>query len=314
MTEMISNNGIENKGDGITTLVAFSRIRPDRSKYPNYYEKIRTYVNLIWQQAALIDPKCNPCSDRPVAAVVQAQEQVFHYPDMATTRAGIGAATAKLISQRIGIIGIGGSGAYILDLVAKTPVREIHLFDGDVFELHNAFRAPGAPTAADLEAKPKKVEWFSGIYSRMHKRIIPHPYHVGEAQLAELTGLDFVFVAVDDPEARKIIHRGLVALSIPFTDTGMGLDLDQTNSVRGQLRVTTATPQYHDHLEQAVSYAAGPENDVYRNIQVADLNMHAGSQCVMRWKRYLGFYADDAHEHQSLYKIATNGLVKGDFQ
>jgi hypothetical protein len=41
--------------------------------------------------------------------------------------------------HRIAIVGVGGSGSYILDQVAKTWVDRIDLFDGDVFENHNAF-------------------------------------------------------------------------------------------------------------------------------------------------------------------------------
>jgi tRNA A37 threonylcarbamoyladenosine dehydratase len=51
----------------------------------------------------------------------------------------------------------GGTGSYVLDFVAKTPVKEIHLFDGDIFDQHNAFRAPGAPSGEELEQRLKKV-------------------------------------------------------------------------------------------------------------------------------------------------------------
>jgi hypothetical protein len=37
--------------------------------------------------------------------------------------------------------GLGGTGSYILDLVSKTPVNEILLFDSDDFLQHNAFRS-----------------------------------------------------------------------------------------------------------------------------------------------------------------------------
>jgi tRNA A37 threonylcarbamoyladenosine dehydratase len=50
---------------------------------------------------------------------------------------------------------MGGTGSYILDLVAKTAVMEIHLFDGDDFNQHNAFRAPGAASLEDLEKHMK---------------------------------------------------------------------------------------------------------------------------------------------------------------
>src|SRR5262249_26009180 len=151
--------------------VAFSRKRADKTPYADFYEKVWAYVRLIWHEAQAIDPKCDPRSEKIVAAVVEAQERVFHYPDMATTRAGIGAATAKLLLNRVAIIGLGGTGSYILDLLAKTPVNEVHVFDGDVFSLHNAFRSPGAPRKEEL-IEPKKVDWFGSIYDRMRSGII----------------------------------------------------------------------------------------------------------------------------------------------
>ena len=167
MLELISHPHPENKGDDITTRVAFSRKRVDKTSYGDLHEKIWAYIELIWHEARVIDPSCDPRCEKPVPAVVEAQNRVFRYPDMATTRAGIGAATAKLLLNRVAIIGIGGTGAYILDLVAKTPVGQIHIFDGDKFQLHNAFRAPGAPKKEEL-TDPLKVDWFFAIYDRMH--------------------------------------------------------------------------------------------------------------------------------------------------
>jgi len=43
-----------------------------------------------------------------------------------------------------------------LDFIAKTPVREIRIIDGDEFLQHNAFRAPGAPTLDELRELPKR--------------------------------------------------------------------------------------------------------------------------------------------------------------
>jgi tRNA A37 threonylcarbamoyladenosine dehydratase len=74
--------------------------------------------------------------------VVDAEEEetVFKYIDTASSRAEINLIARKLELGKIAIVGLGGTGAYVLDLVAKTPVREIHLFDGDTFFQHNAFR------------------------------------------------------------------------------------------------------------------------------------------------------------------------------
>jgi hypothetical protein len=313
MDELIANAGPEDKGDGIKTRVGMSRklkFGSGQIPYADYYKKLTTYIALIWSPAVQIDPTCTPKLDKPVPAVVHAQASVFHYPDMATTRAGIGAATAKLLVGKVAIIGLGGTGSYILDLLAKTPVGEIHLFDGDEFELHNAFRAPAAPAKEDL-TKPKKVNWFGAMYDRMRKGIVRHPYHVRAQQVAELRGMSFVFLAIDDPKAKKVIIDFLLVEKIPFIDVGMDLSLDRDVALRGQVRVTVGTSAVNAHIEQVVSFADGPENNIYRNIQVADLNMLNASLAVVRWKRWLGFYGDDANEYHSLYNVQTGSLIKG---
>jgi hypothetical protein len=311
MSEMISNAAAENKGDGIISTVAFSRKRADKTPYPDLYEKIWTYVRMIWHEAQVIDPTCDPRTEKPVPAVVEALARVFRYPDMATTRAGIGAATAKLLARRVAIIGLGGTGSYILDLLAKTPIAEIHLYDGDVFLLHNAFRAPGAPHIDGFK-EPKKVDWFGAIYERMHMGIIRHPYHVLAEHLPEFQGFDSVFVAIDDAKARKVILEGLISLKVPFIDVGMDFALDGEHRLRGICRYTVGTPDRHGHIAEVVSFDAAAADEIYRNIQVADLNMLNAAMAVNKWKRMRGFYADDVREHHSLYTIATQTLIKED--
>ncbi len=313
MEELIANKGPEDKGDGIKTRVGMSRkLKSGNSQipYPDYYKKLTTYIALIWSPAVQVDPTCTPKLNKPVQAVVEAQASVFHYPDMATTRAGLGAATAKLLVGKVAIIGLGGTGSYILDLLAKTPVGEIHLFDGDDFELHNAFRAPGAPAKEDL-TNPKKVDWFGAIYNRMRKGIVRHPYHMLALHLVELRDMNFVFLAIDDPKAKKVIVDFLLAEKISFIDVGMDVSLDRDVALRGQVRVTVATPDVNAHIEQVVSFADGPENNIYRNIQAVDLNMLNAALAVVRWKKWLGFYGDDANEYHSLYNIQAGSLIKG---
>jgi hypothetical protein len=311
MDELISGKEPESKGDGIQTTVAFSRVHVDRRKYADYHEKIWTYVREICHEAQVLDPNCDPRSERPVSAVVEAQERAFHYPDMATTRAGIGAATAKLLAERVAIVGVGGTGSYILDLIAKTPVQEIHIFDGDTFELHNAFRAPGAPRKDEL-TNPLKVDWFGDIYDRMHKGVKRHPYHVTADSLSELVGFDFVFVAIDDGEARKTILQGLIQAGVPFVDVGIDLAMNRDHALRGICRFTVGTSQIHGHIEEVVSFEKAPADALYRNIQVADLNMLNAAMAVGKWKQLCGFYADDVREHHSLYNANTHALTKED--
>jgi hypothetical protein len=282
-----------------------------KTDYPDIYEKIRAYVELICHPAQVIDPSCDPRAAKPVQAVVEAQKRVFHYPDDATTRAGIGAATAKLICDRVGIIGIGGTGSYILDLLAKTPIQAIHIWDGDTFDLHNAFRGPGAAAREQLTS-PLKVDWFGDIYDRMHMGIVRHPYRVDAGNIQELADFDFVFVAIDDGAARKVILEALIAMKVPFIDVGIDVALDKNGVLQAMCRYTVGTPECHEHITQVVPMAKIPPEGIYSNIQVADLNMNNASFAVMKWKKLRGFYADDMREHHSLYTVPTHSLTKED--
>lgn len=99
------------------------------------------YANILAGPAAVLQPGLSP---RVFQVPEDQAVSPFHYTETASDRAGIGALTERLEGEKIGIIGLGGTGGYILDQTAKTPVDQIHLFDGDTFLQHNAFRAPGA--------------------------------------------------------------------------------------------------------------------------------------------------------------------------
>lgn len=79
-----------------------------------------------------------------------------------------GASIAYAHSKYLGWRGIcrprsdlGGTGSYALDLVAKTHVVEIHLFDADLLRPHNAFRFPGAISPGILDRGITKVKYVS---------------------------------------------------------------------------------------------------------------------------------------------------------
>src|SRR5207237_4358755 len=142
---------------------------------------VTRYAEIISNPARAIDPSVTAKNFSPVPR--GEEESVFNYFDTASSRAGITAVTAKLALGKVGIVGLGGTGSYVLDLVAKTPVREIHLFDGDEFLQHNAFRSPGAPSLEELRRKPLKTEYLRELYGRMHKKIVSHPTYVDSSHV-----------------------------------------------------------------------------------------------------------------------------------
>ena len=158
------------------------------------------------------------------------------------------------------------------------------------------------------------MDWFASIYGRMHKGITTHPYNVTDANVAELSGFNFVFVAVDKASARKGILSTLIALGVPFIDVGMDMELNKSNSLMGMCRYTVGLPGFNEHVPQVVSFDDGPDNEIYRNIQVADMNMLNAAMAVMKWKKLQEFYADSKREHHGLYNIESGSLVKEDFR
>ncbi len=280
--------------------------------YPNYYDKMTTYVAILASQAQAIDPEATAQTYEPVPD--EGEDPVFNYLDTASSRAGITVMAAKLAQPRVAIIGLGGTGAYILDYVAKTPVREIHLFDGDDFLQHNAFRAPGAPTIDQLRSRPPKVEHLAQMYSAIRRGIVPHPYAVDESTIGELATMSFVFLAVDDGPAKKVIIDGLEAMKIPFVDVGMGV-YEVDGRLAGVVRTTLSTePADVRHKARArISTDTGGGDQLYdRNIQIAELNALNAALAVITWKKYVGFYNDLEHERFSAYAIDTNTLISED--
>lgn len=307
-----SSNQI-NFAEGLKAEHMFSAKPLPRGNYLDYYDKINTYAAMISGPAQSIDPTAKP-NVALFAASSEDDDSVFNYLDTASTRAEITAVTAKLECRKIVIIGLGGTGGYVLDQLAKTPVEEIHIYDGDSFQQHNAFRAPGAPSGEQLEAEPLKVDYFRSIYSRMHRGILPHAAYVDESNIDELRNADFVFICIDDGPAKLFIFRKLEEFGLRFIDVGMGI-FHQDGALGGILRVTTSAPAQRDHIweKRRVSFAKpDDDNDYNRNIQVSDLNALNAVLAVIKWKKLVGFYLDLEREHHSTYSIDGNDTTNED--
>jgi molybdopterin/thiamine biosynthesis adenylyltransferase len=295
--------------DGITVSHQFSAKPQPTGQYVDYHHQITTYCWILGSPAAEIDRTATARCFAPIEPDVE-EDCLFHYLDTASSRAEIAEISKKLAIGKVAIVGMGGTGAYALDLVAKTPVREIHLFDKDRFLSHNAFRGPGAPAIEDLRSKPLKVEYYAGIYSRMHRGIIPHPVHIDNETIELLRGMDFVFLCIDDGLAKRFIVRNLEDFGISFVDVGMGLYVGD-DAIGGLVRVTISTPDQRDHFRSLVPLAADDgQNEYAQNIQVADLNALNAAMAVIKWKKLFGFYMDFQHECQSTYGVEVQLLTR----
>ena len=295
-------------GHGLKARHSFSS-KPEGG-YTDYFHKMTTYAAILSGPAATLKPDATP---RTFRAPEPEEDSVFNYTETASDRVGIGALAERLKHEIVAIIGGGGTGSYILDLVAKTPVGEIRLFDDDEFLQHNAFRTPGAASIEELREAPKKVDYLKTIYSRMHRAVIAHDVALGASNLHLLDGVTFAFISMDAGEDKRLVIEKLEAPGASFIDVGMGLELDD-GSLGGILRVTASTPEKREHVHQGrISFAGGGEKDLYSsNIQIADLNALNAALAVVKWKKLRGFYRDLEREHHCTYTTDGNMLLNGD--
>ncbi|WGJ15968.1 ThiF family adenylyltransferase [Methylocapsa sp. D3K7] len=304
ITQIVNSENNLKVSDELTTNFYLSAKPQPSGRYENFYDKVTTYVRLISGPAQEVDQDVTANTFTLVRD--DEHDEIFNYFDTASSRADIVEVNRKMCLGRVAILGHGGTGGYILDYVAKVPVREIHLFDGDLFLQHNAFRAPGAPSGDELEKQPYKVDHFYDIYSKMRKGIVPHREFMSAENLHLLEGMNFVFISMEAGTVKKAVIEKLLQLNIPFVEVGMGVYL-RNNVLGGLLRTTAATAKNSDHLWGRISLSdGGVKNEYDKNIQIAELNALHAAFAVIKWKKIFGFYDDRRGEHYSTYAIGRN--------
>lgn len=302
------NDGVDrwSAGPDLTAACGFSQKKPE-GNYTDFYEKVTYYAAMVTGPAQAVDPDTSPLTFKPVET--DEDDGVFVYVDTYSSQAGITELNARLALDKVVIIGLGGTGAYLLDLLAKTPAATLHLYDGDFLRSHNAFRAPGAASIDDLRASMKKVDYYARMYAAMRRGIKPHPVNVTSGNVNEILDANFVFLAMDTGPDKAAIIQALTAHGVPFIDTGVGLSRDH-NGVNGQIRITTSTPGRTEHIDRdgLISYFAGEDAEYDTNLQVAELNAITANLAVLRYKKFLGFYADTEDERHTVYAVDSNDL------
>ena len=245
----------------------------------------------------------------------------FKIPNTFEARAAIGPVQDRIRGQSIAIIGLGGTGAYVLDLVVKTPVREIHLLDSDDVKWHNFMRAPGAPTAEEIESRRKervsKVEYYYSKYAALRDSIYQHPVRVDSpsmfAKFLSAHPIDYAFVCIDqltdgDPSRQDAVYRALSEANVPFIDSGVSITLENC-SVTGAV-TTSAYEAGSDAWKQAIPDARVKGNVLgYRNVQLPEVNALAASLAVMEWRRRTEQYVSDSASFLHKFRLDTPRIV-----
>lgn len=291
---------LSEKAKDVVVQRSFSNKPRSTGKFENFFDKVESYVALI-AGPAMSRHGVNPYTYRIDEA--DQEPSVFKLQDTLTSRAEITELNRKFAGDIIAIIGLGGTGSYVLDYIVKTPVKEVRAFDLDPFHVHNAFRSPGRLTLDEL-GKPK-AEVYADRYDNFRHGLLLQPKLLDSTSASDLEGVTFAFVCVDKGSARGELFKLLIAKGIPFIDVGMGPSLSKDGLIKGMLRTTYYPPE-----TAAAVVASGhaqtqdaPE-DVYRtNIQIAELNALNAAIAVVRFKQLRGFYADDVLGNNLLFDI-----------
>ena len=248
----------------------------------------------------------------------------FEIPNTFEARAAIGPVQDCIRCQSIAIIGLGGTGAYVLDLVAKTPVKEIHLLDSDDVEWHTLMRAPGAPTAEETESvrngSLRKVDYYHSKYASLREGIHPHPVRVdGHSMFTEFLSshpIDYAFVCIDqltdgDSSRQDAVYRALSETAVPFIDSGVSITLEGC-AVRGAV-TTSAYAAGSEAWKDAIPNARVEGNvPGYRNVQLPEVNALAASLAVMEWRRRTEQYVSKSASFLHKFRLETPRIFRAD--
>lgn len=309
LNEIINNSQTHKLGQTIVTNHMFSR-KP-KSGYKDYYHKMDSYINMLIYHVQFIHP--NETAKTFMVLKDKNSKSPFAYIDTNSIRNEIQSINNKLSNLKIGVIGLGGTGSYILDLIAKTCVAEIHLFDGDEFCQHNAFRSPGAASINDLSLNLKKVDYQKKNYSNIHEGITSHCEFIDESNINLLQDLDFVFIAIDKGSIKKTIFNYLEENNTNFIDCGIGVT-NKNNSLLSSVRVNCSVNGFREHIwNDRISFIDEDEENIYSsNIQLCELNALNACLAVMKWKQFYGVYHDIGSGYSNIYNSSVNEIINDD--
>ena len=239
----------------------------------------------------------------------------FHIPNTFEARAAIAPVQDRIRGQRIAIIGLGGTGAHLLDLIAKTPVSEIHLLDSDCVDWHTLKRAPGAPTAEEIElvraGSLLKVDYYHSKYAAFRDGIHPHPVRVDSTSMfAEFLSdhpIDYAFVCIDqltdgDSVRQDAVYRAITEAGVPFIDSGVSITLEDC-AVRGAVTTSAydaGSDAWKDAIPNARLDGGAPS---YRNVQLPEVNAAAATFAVMEWRRRTGQYVSESPSFYQKFRL-----------
>ena len=274
-------------------------IKRDDGEYRDAWEALKTYINAIYGGFRTSSQAGPVQVERPYTFPIVGEKSHEEVEWLDLVR-----------GDKIALLGLGGVGSWIADLLIKADVSELHAWDADLIEDKNILRMPGAVNPEWI-GKPKAT-WLEETYRQIHPRVYGHPEKVSEQNVNKiLTDTTFGFVAVDNDEGREIACDALAEAGVPFVDVGLSLDW-RYGQVTASVRVITAYP-HHETWRKAIPKVGRSGQQLYGRLELPDISAMAAGWAVQSWRKLRGQMAQtEAHECM-VYRaegstITTRGL------
>jgi len=154
-------------------------------------------------------------------------------PEFASSHAqAFGERTTQLLRRmKVGVVGCSGTGAPVIEQLARLGVGSLVLIDHDVIEQRNLNRIVNS-TADDAKGGRKKVEVMASAIRRMGlgTKVNHHAVDVYNPDMVrKLADCDVLFGCMDGHRGRYLLNRLATFYLIPYLDLGIRIDADRNS-------------------------------------------------------------------------------------
>ncbi|WP_423128485.1 ThiF family adenylyltransferase [Gaoshiqia sp. Z1-71] len=156
----------------------------------------------------------------------------------------------KLQSLRVAIVGLGGTGSPVANLLARTGVGELILIDGDLLDESNLNRVSGF-SKCDIGLNKANIVMRYIKCLGLENKVVAIPKHINESEeaLDALSSADIIFGCTDDVAGRDLLNQALYYYSQVYIDVGLSGNVDKDQDGNPYLRtqkgrVSCILPEY----------------------------------------------------------------------
>ena len=307
--DLVHDTSSRSWSNGQSSICGMSR-KPPGSGYSDYGFKMLAYAKFIARQTGK-----NWKQDRKGTGRVKEGNNMVDQ-ETGLTRSAIGDLDQLFKQEKLAVIGAGGTGGHIVDLIAKCNVAHISIFDDDVVSQHTQLRWPGVVSRSIVEEGQNKAEYLAKTYaSRANRNITGRALRIRKPDLTQFQDRTMVFVAVDRGLDRREILTGLADLGVNFIDCGIDMHRYPDGLIASARVTRTVNGDDNQKRLSLAEKTPGKDfgEDIYEvAIQTGDINALNATLAVIAWKQSIGFYRDKPRHRRMKLHVASGRWVGHD--